>query len=481
MDMGDIDVWWPYAAPLLFLLELVAAGHAVLNKREVRAAMAWVALILLVPVLGVLFYLLIGINRINRAAARVRAGMLRYEHTAPLPLSAERLEELLDDQAYLATIGRTTGRTSRWPLLAGNRVTILRDGDEAYPEMLRCIDRASRSVALASFIFDNDAIGRRFVDALASAHDRGVDVRVLVDDAGARYTSPSIDRLLRRRGITVARFLPVWVPWLAAFANLRNHRKILIVDGTIGFTGGMNIRHGCMLGEQPDSPTRDLHFRIDGPVVTHLMDVFAEDWTFTTREILAGDAWFPQLSACGEALARVISDGPDLDLDCMRWALHGAIASARRSVRIVTPYFLPDEPLITALNVAALRGVTVDIVLPDRGNLRIVNWAMRGEIWKVLQHGCRIWLTPPPFDHSKLMVVDGSWTLLGSANWDPRSLRLNFEVGVECYDRVLASSLDSWIDTRIASAERLDAAKLASDRWIRKLRDATARLLSPYL
>ena len=165
----------------------------------------------------------------------------------------------------------------------------------------------------------------------------------------------------------------------------------------------------------------------------------------------------------------------------MRWALHGAIASARRSVRVVTPYFLPDEPLITALNVAALRGVEVDLVLPDRGNLRVVNWAVRGELWKVLHHGCRVWLTPPPFDHSKIMVVDGAWTLLGSANWDPRSLRLNFELGVECYDRDLAAQIDAFVDARIATARRFDAAVFASQGRLARFRDAAARLLSPYL
>ncbi|MDQ3364691.1 MAG: cardiolipin synthase [Myxococcota bacterium] len=477
------EVWWPYlATATLALVELVAASHAVLNKREVRAATAWVGMILLVPGIGVLLYLLLGINRIDRLARRTRGDMRRYEHATQPAVGADQLESrLVPADAHLAEIARTIDRTSRWPLLPGNRIAMLRDGDETYPEMLRCIAAAERSIALVSYIFDNDAAGRRFVDALAAARERGVEVRVLIDDAGARYSWPAIDRMLRQRGVSVARFLRVLAPWSAAFANLRNHRKILVVDGTIGFTGGMNIRHECVLSETPRHPTRDLHFRVEGPVVTQLMDVFAEDWTFATREVLAGERWFPALPPIGDAFARAISDGPDRDLDCMRWALHGAIASARRSVRVVTPYFLPDEPLITALNVAALRGVDVDLLLPHRGNLRIVNWAMRGELWKVLHHGCRVWLTPPPFDHSKIMVVDGAWTLLGSANWDPRSLRLNFELGVECYDRDLAAKIDGFVDERIATAARLDAALLASVRWPTRLRDSTARLFSPYL
>jgi cardiolipin synthase len=243
----------------------------------------------------------------------------------------------------------------------------------------------------------------------------------------------------------------------------------------------MNIRHSGLHTDPVRMRMRDIHFRLDGPVVTELMDVFAEDWTFTTHEPLVGDAWFPEIAACGTSIVRAISDGPDRDLDCMRWALHGALASARRSIRVVTPYFLPDESLITALNGAALRGIEVDVVLPERGNLRLVQWAMRGELWKVLPHGCRVWLTPAPFDHSKLFTVDGAWSLVGSANWDPRSLRLNFELGVECYDRALASQLEALVDARIAAARRLDASTLADAAWPIRLRDGAARLLSPYL
>jgi cardiolipin synthase A/B len=481
---GWLETWWPVlASSAAGGIGLFAAGHAVLNKRDVRSAAAWAALSLLVPLLGALLYLLLGINRIRRAADRVRGGMRRYDHESDLPLGLDGLAtRLATVDAHLIDIARATERINQWGLAGGNRVRPLRDGDEAYPAMIEAIEGAQRSIGLVTYIFDSDPAGRKFVEALAAARARGVEIRILIDDAGARYSRPSIDRLLRSHGVPVARFLRVWGPWSVAFANLRNHRKILVVDGTIGFTGGMNIRHGCVLASDPPHPTRDVHFRLDGPIVTQLADAFAEDWTFTTGEVLEGEAWFPQLSAVGDTVARVITDGPDRDLDCMRWALHAALASAERRIRIVTPYFLPDEPLITALNVAALRGIEVDIVLPVRGNLRIVSWAMRGEIWKVLGHGCRIWQTPAtPFDHAKLMTVDGAWTLVGSTNWDPRSLRLNFELGVECYDRALVIQLDALIDERIAQATQLDADQLAAIPWPARLRDGVARLLSPYL
>lgn len=479
-----LDTWWPLLAPIVAsVIAIAGVSHAVMNKRDVRSAAAWSGLILLVPAVGALLYVLLGVNRIRRTAASVRGGLRLYEHELVGKLDAAAVEARLPaGDAHLAKIALALDRTSRRPLVANNQITTLRDGDEAYPEMIRAIESATKTVALCTYIFDNDIAGRRFADALGAARERGVEVRVLIDDAGARYSFPPIVRLLRARDVRVARFLRVWAPWSAAYANMRNHRKILVVDGSIGFTGGMNIREDCLLAESPRHPTRDLHARIEGPLVTQLMDVFAEDWTFATGEVLEGERWFPApAESTGDMIARVISDGPDEDLDCLRWTLHAALSSARRSIRIITPYFLPDEPLITALNIAALRGVTVDIVLPERGNLRLVNWAMRGELWKVLDHGCRVWLTPAPFDHSKVLTVDGAWSLIGSANWDPRSLRLNFELGVESYDRTLAATLDAIVDSRIAEARRLDAETLAARPLPVRLRDSAARLLAPYL
>ena len=483
MKIALLDAWWPVISSVVAtVVALLAATHAMLNKRDTRSATGWAAVILMVPFVGALLYYVMGINRISRVATRVRGGMRLYEHASGALVTSSELERQLPAGAtHLIEIGRALDRTTRRPLLSGNRVTMLRDGDEAYPEMLRSIASAKRSIALLSYIFDHDDAGQTFVDALTAARARGVDVRVLLDDAGARYSRPTIDSSLQRGGVRVERFLPVWRPWLLEFANLRNHRKILVIDGTIGFTGGINIRQHCLLAQSPRDPTRDLHFRLDGPVVAQLSEVFAEDWTFATGEALSGDAWFPDVAPAGAVFARAISDGPDHDLDCMRWALHAALASARRSVRVVTPYFLPDEPLVTALNIAALRGVTVDIVIPERGNLWIVNWAMRGELWKVLRHGCRVWLTPPPFDHSKAMVVDEAWSLIGSANWDPRSLRLNFELGVECYDPAVAAALGGFVAERIAISRRLDATELAGEPWPIRIRNGAARLLSPYL
>ena len=187
------------------------------------------------------------------------------------------------------------------------------------------------------------------------------------------------------------------------------------------------------------------------------------------------------LEPAGPVVARGIPDGPDEDFETVRWTLLGALACARSTVRIVTPYFIPDAALVTALNVAALRGVRVDVVLPERLNLPVVQWAATAQLWQVMRPHFRVFLTAPPFDHTKLMVVDGVWSLVGSANWDPRSLRLNFEFDVECYDVALARELDALVDERMSLARQLTLEELEARPLPIRLRDGVARLMSPYL
>lgn len=475
---------WPYiAGGLVAVLAITASLHAIFHKRNVPSAVAWVGLIWLSPLVGAVLYLFLGINRIHRRASALRGHAARYRHTAALPsVEVEEVGRSLGPGAeHIGALARLGERITERPLLRGNRITPLRDGDEAYPAMLEAIAAAEASVTLATYIFDNDRAGRAFLDALRAAVARGVEVRVLIDAVGARYSFPPMPRLLRRAGIPVARFLPAALHWRMPYFNLRNHRKILVVDGRVGFTGGINIREGHWLSLAPSHPVRDLHFRIEGPVVAELQEVFAEDWTFTTGERLEGERWFPALAPCGPTIARGISDGPDIDFEKLQFMLLGALSSARSRVRIMTPYFIPDPAVLTVLNLTALRGVEVQLVLPARSNLALVQWASTAYWAELLEKGCRIFLTPPPFDHSKLMVVDGAWALLGSANWDPRSLLLNFEFNVECYDAELAARLDGWICERVGAAREVTLAELRARPAAQKLRDGLARLLSPYL
>lgn len=482
VDLRSLPGWWPYAlGGIVFAISVVASAHVILRKRDVRAATGWVGLIWLVPGLGALLYAMLGTNRIQRRASVLHRDRRRLPLSTPSATAIARLGTDRTVSPGMAPLARLAEKLSARPLLTGNRVEVLQDGDEAYPSMLEAIAGARRSVALATYIFGDDRAGRRFVDALAAAARRGVEVRVLVDGFGARYTWPPVHRTLRRAGVRTELFLPRIREAGLAFFNLRNHRKVLTVDGRVAFTGGMNIQERNVLADRPRHAVRDLHFRLEGPVVGQLQEAFAEDWVFTTREVLDGAEWYPTLMAAGEVTARTFTDGPDGDLEILRTVLLGALAAARESVRIVTPYFLPDQAMIAALSVAALRGVKVDIVLPAHVNIPMVQWAATAQLWQVLRPGCRVHVTPRPFDHAKLMVVDRSWALFGSSNWDPRSLRLNFELDVECHDPGLAGRLDDLVTARIAEGRAVTLEEVDARSLPTKLRDGVARLFAPYL
>ena len=476
--------YWPY---LVALADVVFASavtvHAVLRKPETNTVIAWVGLAWLAPFVGSLAYVCLGINRIHRKACSLRIG---EGFAPPVPTLTEATCRLRDEfiQRYpnlagLAALGKAvTGRH----ILPGNSVTLLRDGDGAYPSMLSAIEQAKRSIALLSYIFDSDRVGEEFLRRLKSAQGRGVEVRVLIDDVGSRYSKPTMVRRLRREGIPVAAFLPTRTPRLFHYANLRNHRKILVVDGRVGFTGGTNIREGHALSLEPAMPVQCAHFRLEGPVVAHLAEVFAIDWAFACGEKLRGEAWFPRVDPSGgDVGARGVSDGPDEDFENMSEILLGALAAASRHIRITSPYFLPDLPLERALGVAARSGVTVDIVLPSANNVPLVEWAAMPLLARLIGKGCRVHFSAPPFDHTKLLVIDGAWSLIGSTNWDPRSLRLNFEFNVECYCPALAGELEELIDGKIAGGRLLTLDEIENRGAFRKLRDGLARLASPYL
>ncbi|HIE95542.1 MAG TPA: phospholipase [Planctomycetes bacterium] len=478
---------WAIGGFLIAIVNVVLAGgvtvHAVLWKRDSRAVISWVGLAWLAPFLGAILYLCLGINRIERRAA----GLERRTSWTPdqgLPLNAQDLqeaEEFSRDHPNLIGLGKAGQKLTGLPMLPGNHIEVLIDGDQAYPAMIEAIDKAQRSVSLLSYIFDYDRVGEKFLQALTRAHARQVKIRVLIDDVGSKYSRPNMVHQLKAAGLTAESFLPTRIPRLPTYSNLRNHRKILVVDGTVGFTGGTNIREGHCLALQPTEPVQCLHFRLQGPVVSQLQTVFAIDWAFTTGENISGEGWFPEATRAGTVWARGVEHGPDEHFEKLTDLMAAALASARQSVRIVTPYFLPKAPLIQALNVTAMRGVAVEIYVPSASNIALVQWAATAQLWQILEKGCRVYCTPPPFDHTKLMIVDGVWALIGSTNWDPRSLRLNFEFNVECYDQHLAGRLNEIVDAKARSARELQLADVNGRSFFVRLRDGLARLLTPYL
>ncbi|MFI5032649.1 MAG: phospholipase D-like domain-containing protein [Reyranellales bacterium] len=444
--------------------------HVLLYKRNIGTSISWMGIAWLSPFIGGILYYALGVNRVKRRAMRLRrerSHMFMVAEVSPDAPDAGPLTPL----EY--AIGRLTGLSAE----QGNKVSLLRSGDNAYPAMLAAIDAAEKSVGLASYIFRDDVAGMPFIAALIRAHRRGVAVRVLIDGIGGGYFRSGTYERLHEAGVPVDRFLHSYVPWKTPFLNLRNHRKLLVIDGRIAFTGGINIGAENLLATNPEHPVRDTHFRLEGPVVEQLTEAFADDWVYETGEKLLDESWFPKLTSCGDAVARVVTSGPDEDLEQIEFAVLHAISCARRSIRVVTPYFLPPDVLTTALGLAAMRGVAVDIFVPEHSNHRVLDWARRVPLRNLVETGCHVWLMPPPFDHSKLMTIDDAWSLIGSANWDTRSFRLNFELNVEIQDEAFTKALME----AVPKGRALTLAEIEGDTFPLKLRNNAARLLQPYL
>lgn len=446
----------------------VAACHALLTKPDPHSAFGWIVVCWLFPLAGPLLYVVFGINRVRARAKELRGGLPTIRDVGGPPDSDEAAVQLT----------RIGDAVTQWSRIEGNAIEPLENGENAFPRMLSAIAAARESVWLTTYIFETDPTGRQFIDALGGAAARGVQVRVLVDGVGEWYSWPRAVPVLRRAGVRAERFLaPRLLPTPRLAVNMRNHRKLLIADGQVAFLGGMNIG-GREVGHAAHRRMADLHFQVRGPIIAQLARAYAIDWQFAAREELGA---LPAAAPAGSAVCRVITDGPDEDNDKLLYVIVGALSVARHQVLIMTPYFIPQPELTSALQAAALRGVDVCLVIPERSNLRYVDWASRRWLTPLLERGVRVFLQPSPFSHTKLLVVDGAYAQIGSANLDPRSLRLNFEIAVEIYGADTCRPLVDYVSLA-RERSKLYTRELAREQsWPSRTRNSLMWLLSPYL
>lgn len=463
---------------LLLLAHAVPAAwavyHTLLYKRDPRSATGWIMICIFVPLAGPLAYFLLGINRVRSRAQALHKPfyVVDYEGAA----RANRNRGPHPGDSALDFGERITGR----PATPGNEVVMLHNGDAAYPAMLDAIGNARRRVLLSTYIMKCDRAGAAFADALEAAARRGAEVKVLIDGIGEFYALKRVAAWLAQRGIAVARFLPPRLVPSSIYLNLRNHRKILVVDDDLAFLGGMNISDENTSRGSTSPAITDVHFRVRGPIVPDVARVFWNDWQFATgKPAVVPEA--PDIAAKGSATLRVVPDGPDAGLDTLAMTIQAAISSATRSVDIMTPYFLPGRDLLATLLSAALRAVCVRIVLPEKNNLPYVHWANRNTLTELLQWNTLVYYQPPPFCHSKLLSIDGEYSMIGSANLDSRSLRLNYEIGVEVFSADLGHDIRQHFERVISASRPVTHDELASRPVPIRLRDSAAALLSPYL
>ncbi len=459
---------------LHIFLSALAAGHALILKKDPRSAMGWISISLVFPVFGPLCYLLFGINRIQTAAEKLNIQAPQLD--CPHPCNYAQIAEVpYQFQGQFTTSRQISGVN----LLRHNQIQPLINGDMAYPRMLASIAAAQKYIYLSTYIYENNSLGHRLAQALHAAQKRGVKVLVLLDGVGQLYSFPGLRTMLRQMDISFATFLPPRLFPPSLYINLRNHRKILIVDGLECFTGGMNIGDSNLTLTGPR--VRDIHFYLRGPIVSQVGGVFLRDWQFATGEIIALEDRFCADARDGNALCRVIADGPNNLMSRLSLILVSAVNTARNKIRIMTPYFLPPRELIGALQAASLRGVDVSVILPAKNNLPFMTWATRHMLWELLQRGVKVYMQPPPFSHSKIFTVDEKYSLIGSANIDARSLRLNFEMNVEVYDPQFSADLEAFCDEAIKKSRLCTFSEVESRSLPVKIRDGFFWLFTPYL
>jgi cardiolipin synthase len=452
---------------LVYIVSAAAAAlHALLTKPDPRSVMSWIAICWLFPLGGSILYWLFGINRVATAGQPHEAAVDQERR----PADADAID------AAFAGLRRVGDALTQLPLLAGNHVEPLHNGEVAFPRMLEAIAAAHSTVYLATYIFQTDPVGMQFVEALRAAVARGVSVRVLVDGIGEWYDRPHVVPILRRAGVRTERFLPPRLLPPNLSLNCRNHRKLLIVDGVVGFTGGMNIG-----GREAGRSMSDMHFCLQGPVVSQLTGVFAADWRFASKEELPVATPTTTEATPGQSLCRTITGGPDESVDKLLLILLSTIGAARRRILIMTPYFIPPPELVAALQEAALRGVEVSLVLPRHSNLRYIDWATLHWLPALVKRGVHVHLQEPPFSHAKMFIVDAGYAQIGSVNLDTRSLRLNFEIAIEVFDTALCTQMGDAIAAIRDRAPALTVADLEKTPVLARLRDSLCWLISPYL
>jgi cardiolipin synthase len=464
-----------------YLLTLLLVPYAFFQTRKQPVStLAWITAIVTLPYAGGLLFLLFGINRVERRAALKLASRQQIGRVVPGLARFQLLPgEALEPQVQ--RLLRLADRVSTTRCCFGNAVEILADTNRTLGLIEQAIGSAKQSIHLEYYIFRPDKTGYRLRDLLIRKATEGVKVRFLFDGVGSMFLGRRFLRPMVDAGITVASALPG-----ASFRerwsiNLRNHRKIVITDGTVGFTGGMNIGDEYIGRNMQFGYWRDTHLRMQGPAVLQLQQIFAEDWFFATGEQPAGPDWYPPTDQAGDQIAQVVAGGPDGDVDVFHSLFFAAINEASDRITLATSYFIPTPALVTALETAAHRGVRVRLMVPKYGDHRWMVVAGRGYYESLLESGVEIYEYHRGPLHCKTLTIDGLWSLVGTPNFDSRSLLLNFEVGAVLYGPKAAGQLEEQFADDLRQAPRVELASFRRRSRFHKLSEQVLKLFSPVL
>jgi cardiolipin synthase len=469
--------YWPhltFLGTLNVLALAIVIPYVLLTKKEPATAVAWVLLVLLLPLFGSLIFWAFGYNYLlNRVKHRRRQRPLFRQRQVNPAQYEEQPEE--------PELARLARRFQAFPIRRGNTVTLYHDTNAAYPAILEAVESAKHHLHLEFFIFRSDETGQRLMDLLTRKAKEGVRVRLLYDAMGSVHLRERTLAPLRAAGGKVLAFLPINPLRSRVQINLRNHRKIVVVDGRVAFTGGMNIGDEYLGRGRHFHHWRDTFLRVEGPAVADLQRIFCEDWDFATRETLGDADYYPQAAETGPDIVQVAASGPDQEVNTLREVYFMAFLAARERLWVATPYTIPDAGLADALLLARRRGVDVRVLTIANPDHFFSFYAGRSYWTDLLNMGVKVYLYTKGMMHSKLVLVDGKWASVGSANLDNRSLRLNFEAGCLLHTPALVADLEAAFLRDLDISRELNPDVYKHRSPLIRAGENACRLLSPIL
>lgn len=467
------------------LFVLITIGVIIHDKRDPVKALSWIVVLILLPVAGFLLYIVFGRNHrkeklFNRKELHdlEQIDEMSREQVYAINNAALLLRSEITENRDIITLLLNSNKAL---LTNHNRIRVLNNGTVTFDEIKAALRGARSSIHLEYYIIEDDPLGREIAEILIGKAREGVEVRLIYDDVGSWGLSRRYIRHLRNAGVEVQCFMRVVFPWLTSKVNYRNHRKILVVDGHIGFTGGINIAQRYLTGTKM-GPWRDTHLKLEGEAVRMLQIVFMTDWYFVSKQQLTDHAkYLPPTTVRDECLVQIATSGPDSDWASIMQAFFAAITRAQHHIYISSPYFTPNEAVLTAIKVAALSGIDVRIMIPSRSDSKIIYWASRSYIGELIDANVKVYLYRKGFNHSKLIMIDGVFASVGTANMDMRSFEDNFEVSAIIYDRRITEELEEQFLEDLSRCRLVTREYWETRPVLHNIYEAVARLFSPLL
>lgn len=482
------DIWkaMPSLVTILYFLTVVfIAFLIILENRNPVKTISWILVLVLLPFAGIVIYLFFG-QEYRKTKMYSRKGLKDLERLRNLTM--EQLDNLPDNHLKLSEQLYTKKRlmnlmlsNSNAILTNNNEIQILRNGEETFPEIFRTIENARHHVHLEYYIIEDDRIGNYLRELLISKAKEGVEVRLIFDDVGSWELKKKFIRSMSDAGVMVDCFMKVRFPMLTSRVNYRNHRKILVVDGETAFVGGLNFADRYQDGVPGIGPWRDTHLKVTGGGATALQIIFMADWYFVSKEILKGNEYFKPFESGNGKLVQMTASGPDSDWESISQAYFSAIATANDYVYISTPYLMPTGDIVTALKTSALGGVDVRIIVPGLSDAITPKWGTNSYIEELVESGVKVYFYRGGFTHSKVIIADGIFSSVGTANLDFRSLETNFEVNAMIYDPEIAGILAGQFLDDQEKSELVILEEWQKRPRINKIKESFARILSPML